>query len=967
MKWESDSLPSTSLSTSTRPRRSKTMQRLLFLGGLSVIALVLCYSRLYDGFQSTVFHHKHHHHKPQNAHEITARCRQLRTRAGPPDDFGRRSTSDRFEEGTRPVLIKNAKIWTGKRNGTEVIDGDILIDKGIIESIGHLDVTSDLVASYSGRLDVVDAKGAWLTPGIVDIHSHLGVSSSPELSGSDDSNSLKGTIEPWLRSLDGLNTHDEAYPLSIAGGVTTALILPGSANAIGGQAYVMKLRETSERSPSSMLLEPPYHINASFPNPNLPRSWRHMKHACGENPGSVYSDTRMDTIWALREAYTAAKKAKDDQDNFCSRALSDDWKDLGVFPEALKWEASVDVLRGRVKVNIHCYEAVDLDGFVRLSNEFKFPIAAFHHASEAYLVPDLIKRAYGKTPAVALFATNSRYKREAYRSSEFAPRILAERGLTVLMKSDHPIMDSRHLLYEAQQAFYYGLPYNLALASVITNSAEVMGMGHRIGYIKEGYDADLVIWDSHPLALGATPKQVFIDGIPQLGRAFVTKKPDNFQKIPRVPNFRKEAERVVAYDGLPPLEVKKTPIEKATVFLNVKTVTRRTQIGVQTSFTAQPGAVEGPNSSLGVVLVEKGRIACAGDQATCGLHTLRERKDIEYVDLEGGSIAPGLVTFGSPVGLEQINEEPSTNDGAIYDSLTDSVPALLGGNTAVVRASDGLDFGSRDALLAYRFGVTSAITAPKSKGFFGGLGVHFSTGASSRLEGGAVIQEITAVHVAVRHFGKPSISTQVAALRRLLQGKADGAAGHYFGLVRTGQIPLVIEAHSADIIATLVILKKEIEVDTRKLIKMTITGGAEAHLLAAELAEAGVGVILVPSRSFPYTWENRRILPGPPLTNQSSIEALMDHGVVVAIGCQEIWEARNLPFDVAWAAIESGGRITREDAFAIGSWNVERLLGVERDHESVDLVATRGGDFLDSHAKVVAIISPDSQTVNMVD
>jgi imidazolonepropionase-like amidohydrolase len=136
------------------------------------------------------------------------------------------------------VLIKNAKIWTGKKNGTQVIDSDILLDKGIIKSIGHLDVAGDLLSSYSRDLVIVDAEGAWVTPGIVDVHSHLGDYPSPMLSGAIDANSFAGTIEPWLRSLDALNTHD-TYPLSIAGGVTTSLILPGSGNAIGmyAQSY----------------------------------------------------------------------------------------------------------------------------------------------------------------------------------------------------------------------------------------------------------------------------------------------------------------------------------------------------------------------------------------------------------------------------------------------------------------------------------------------------------------------------------------------------------------------------------------------------------------------------------------------------------------------------------------------------------------------------------------------------------
>jgi len=111
----------------------------------------------------------------------------------------------------------------------------------------------------------------------VDIHSHLGVDSVPELKGAYDTNSYKGLTLPWLRSLDGLNTHDDAYRLSVSGGVTTANVLPGSANAIGGQAFTIKLRPTVERSSASMVLEPPHTLNGTELDPSLPPRWRQMK------------------------------------------------------------------------------------------------------------------------------------------------------------------------------------------------------------------------------------------------------------------------------------------------------------------------------------------------------------------------------------------------------------------------------------------------------------------------------------------------------------------------------------------------------------------------------------------------------------------------------------------------------------------------------------------------------------------
>ncbi|KAJ7183153.1 carbohydrate esterase family 9 protein [Mycena filopes] len=897
---------------------------------------------------------------PRSAAQLPAisRCRALQMQPGPPNDFHARrleSESDRFVPGTKPHLIQNAKMWTGNDNGTEIFSGDILIDKGLIQSIGYLG-SAKLLETYGSELVVIDAKNAFVTPGIVDIHSHLGVGASPALDGANDGNSFKGTIQPWLRSLDGLNTHDDAYALSIAGGLTTALILPGSANAIGGQAFAVKLRPTKERSSTSMVLEAPYTINSSFPDPTRPPRWRHMKHACGENPSRVYQNTRMDTIYAFRDAYNTASQIKKQQDQYCSRVLANDWEGLGEFPENLQWEALVDVLRGRVKVQIHCYEAVDFDGIVRLSNEFKFPVSAFHHAAEAYLVPDLIKKTWGPTPALAIFATNARYKREGYRASEYAARILADNNLTVLMKSDHAVMDSRYLLYEAQQAHFYGLPANLAIASVTSNSADVLGMGHRIGYIREGWDADLVIWDSHPLALGATPTQVFIDGIPQLSSPHVVKKPAAFQKTPAVPNFDREAKEAVEFDGLPPLEP--TAATGRVVFINVKSgfTSTTSEAGVEQMFSAPDGG------ALGTVVVEAGHITCT---VLCSANLA----DATVIDLEAGSISPGLVSFGSPLGLEHIQGEESTIDGPVNDALSpQGIPKILGGDGAIVRAVDGLLFQTRDALHAYRAGVTSAIVAPTSYGVFGGLGVAFSLGAAHKLERGAVLQEVTGVHMAVmQSFSVPSVSTQIALLRKLLLRPVDGPSKEWFQKVADGEIPLVVEAHSADIIATLILLKREVEHAKGRTMQMTITGAAEAHLLARELGEARVGVILNPARSFPYLWEDRRILPGPPLTVDTPISTFLAHNVTVGVGTLEIWDARNTRFDIAWASLAAGGNMTKAEVLALGSTNVAKLLGVKNAHRfTPDLVATRGGDLLSFNSKVVGVISAERGLVDLL-
>ncbi|KDQ57519.1 hypothetical protein JAAARDRAFT_156260 [Jaapia argillacea MUCL 33604] len=875
----------------------------------------------------------------------------------PPPNFHSRLESDRYSAGTKSVLIKNATIWTGGDDGHEIVHGEVVLDKGIVKYVGSR-APASLLDSLSD-LEEFNVQGAWVSPGIVDLHSHLGVYSVPSLSGASDGNSRKGPVLPWLRSLDALNTHDDAYRLSISGGITTAVVLPGSANAIGGQAFAIKLRPTAERSPTSMLLEPPFGINGSEVDPTLPPRWRLLKQACGENPSRVYSGTRMDTIWAFRQGYETARKIKVSQDAYCSSALSGHWEGLGEFPEDLQWEALVDVLRGRVKIQNHCYETVDLDDIVRLSNEFKFPIAAFHHAHETYLVPETLKRAYGHPPAIAMFATNARYKRESYRGSEFAPRILADEGLKVVMKSDHPVLNSRYLLYEAQQAHYYGLPANLAMAAVTTTPAEVMGMGHRVGYLKKG-----VVWDSHPLSLGATPKQVYIDGIAQLSHPHTTPKPPSFQHLPKTPNFDKETSDALKYEGLPPLEPREK-LELADVaFTRVGSVYVRdpkSRNGIRELY--------GRDGEEGVVFVRNGTVICA-DQIN-GSDNCMDKFMTSFtrvVDLAGGSIAPGLVAYGSPLALHEIQGEASTADGYVFDALEEEVPKIVGGEYSVIRAVDGLQYATRDALIAYRAGVTTGVTPPKSAGFFSGLSTAFSTGSAHKLEKGAVIQEVAAFHVSVGHGGNgaPSVSTQIAVLRRLLVGEVGGEMGEWIGEVKSGKIPLVINVESADVMATLIKLKEEVETEIGETIKVTFTGASEAHLLAKEIGAAGVGVILTPSRPFPQTWEQRRILPGPPLTEHNAVSLLLGHNVTVGIGIPENWAARNIRFDAAWAALEAKGDLSKTDTLALASVNLEKLLGVSVPTYEGDLVATWGGDLLEFESKVVGIVSPSKGIVDLI-
>ncbi|KAI0029653.1 hypothetical protein K488DRAFT_88507 [Vararia minispora EC-137] len=882
---------------------------------------------------------------PVNAREILLQCDEIQALPGPLPGFSERKFSDRFVPGTKDVWIRNATIWTGRVDGLETIHGDLLLSGGLIKHIGPV-TTANIEASEN--FEEIDVRGAWITPGIVDVHSHMGVESSPMLSGAVDGNSIQGTIRAWLRSLDGLNTHDESFHLAVSGGLTTSLILPGSANAIGGQAYAIKLRPTLERSPTAMLLEPPLDISGTASDYV---GWKHMKHACGENPARVYGDTRMDSVWAWRDAYNTARKLKEKQDSYCASVRQSRWDNLsGAFPQDLQWQPLVDILRGKVKVQTHCYEAVDFDNFVRLSNEFKFPVAAFHHAHEAYLVPDVLKHAYGPTPAVAIFAAFSGYKREAYHSTSFAARLLDDEGI----RSDHPAITSRFLLYEAQQVHHFGLPGHKALSSVTSTAAAVLGLNHRIGFIKLGYDADVVVWDRYPLALGATPQQVFIDGIPQL----VDTNPRSgslSQQPPKVPNYDLEAYDALKREGEPTLDTVST-ITGRTIFTNVSNVWTRNNAGVSNIYNKFP-----------CVIVEGGHIIEGATHEDCV--SLATQSVDAVVDLNGGSIAPAIVAAGTSIGLQEIAGEVSTIDGVVFEpSDTDAPRAVLG---TIPRAVDGLMYATRDAVLSYRAGVTTAVSAPSSSVGEYGLSASISTGVQHKLVQGAVVQADTAIYISLQHGTTPSISTRIASLRRLILGRTKGEAGSWFGMIALGLVRLVVRVDSADIIATLIDLKREVEAHTGAEMKLTVLGAAEAHILADELAAASVGVLVQP-RSFPYAWDSRRILPGPPLSEMGQAAYLWSKNVTVGLIPQGIddstpsmtgWAARNLRWDAGWVASQSN--LSMEDALALVSTNVDALLGVIVKPADADLVATSGGDLLSFEGKVVAVISPRRSLVDL--
>lgn len=209
-----------------------------------------------------------------------------------------------------------------------------------------------------------------------------------------------------------------------------------------------------------------------------------------------------------------------------------------------------------------------------------------------------------------------------------------------------------------------------------------------------------MLWDSHPLALGATPVQVFIDGIPQISSPHTVPKPASLQRAPVTPNFDKEAQLAVEYEGLPPLEPGKLNLSRIVVFMNISSIFAKGHTGnIVERFSALSA-----DSERATVVVQDGQVVCEQFGSTSSASSCASFLEASggqgprVIDLKGGSLQPGLVTAGSNIGLTHIPMEASTSDGQVYNPLVGPTPSIAGGDGYLARAVDGLQFATRDAL-----------------------------------------------------------------------------------------------------------------------------------------------------------------------------------------------------------------------------------------------------------------------------
>jgi len=379
------------------------------------------------------------------------------------------------------MVIVNARIIP--IDGATVENGFVCVADGKITQICAM--------PYTGNdTDCFDAKGGWLLPGFVDAHSHLGMWEDGLGFEGDDGNEDTDPSTPHMRAIDAINPFDRCFAEAAAGGVTTVLTGPGSANPIGGQMCMMK---TVGRSVDSMVLKAP----------------AAMKMSLGENPKTTYHGknqapvTRMATAAIIRENLAVAERYLRSK----NAALDDDETDEPDFDS--KCEALIPVIEGKLSVHFHAHRLDDILTALRISEEFALDCVIVH-GTQAHVAADIMNEKNVRILCGPLLCDRS--KPELRDLTPASPAILHAAGVSTAIITDHPVIPEQYINICAGLAVREGMPYDAALRAITLSPAEICGVADRIGSITQGKDADLVLFADDPLLLSSKPLAVWING-----------------------------------------------------------------------------------------------------------------------------------------------------------------------------------------------------------------------------------------------------------------------------------------------------------------------------------------------------------------------------------------------------------------------------------------------------------------------
>ncbi len=819
---------------------------------------------------------------------------------------------------TRATVIRNATILTAA--GPAIERGSVLLQNGKVAAVG-VTVTAPADAL------VIDASGKWVTPGVIDTHSHLGVYAAPGIESLADGNEMTNPNTAELSSEHAIWPQDPQFDLALAGGVTTMHILPGSANLFGGRSVTVK------------------NVAARTADAGAPYG---LKIACGENPARVYGgrnispSTRMGNVAGYRKAWQAASEYRDRW-----RKWKADGADLAKRPDRnLQLETLMGVLDGEIRIQNHCYRADEMATMIDISKEFGFKIASFHHAVEAYKVRDLL---VANDICASMWADWWGFKLEAYDGIMQNIALVHEAGGCAIVHSDSADGIQR-LNQEAAKAIRAGADAGITISRadavkwLSINPAKALGIDKVTGSLEPGKNADVVIWSGDPFSAYAHAERVFIDGAQVFDRADTGRVPRSDFQLgvpgPSVPASSVPSSSLVPSSSSVPSSV---PISRRAPAVPVPAPAQRlvpASGDVVAITNARILPVSGPAIERGTVVIRGGRIAAVGAN-------LPPPSGARVIDAGGKIVTPGWLDSGIHTGIVEI---PGSAKGTADQNTTD---ARVSAAFTVVDAFNG---NSTVIPVTRVEGITRALVTP------GGTGnVFLGQGAVMDLSGAQVPGSVTrAPAVMVALLGEAgagvaggSRSTAMLRLREILDDARDyGIHKAAYNIrqrrdyarsrldlealqpVLKGQVPLAIEANRASDLLAAMRLADEFKV------RLVLLGASEGWMVAEQLAKANVPVVVKPLTDIP-SFDSL----GATLENAARLSRA---GVTVALASFDTHNSRTLRQEAGNAIANGMDRDAALQAVTLTParlWGVDDRVGSLEAGKDADVVVWSGDPF----------------------
>lgn len=810
---------------------------------------------------------------------------------------------------SRTTVIRNATILTAA--GPAIERGAILLQNGKVAAVGQtVDTPADAV--------VIDAAGKWVTPGVIDTHSHLGVYSAPGIESLSDGNEMVNPNTAEVSSEHAIWPQDPQFDLALAGGVTTMHILPGSGNLFGGRSVTVK--NVPARTADAMKF------------PGAPYG---LKMACGENPMRIYGgrnsppQTRMGNVAGYRKAWAAATEYREKW-----RKWKADGSDPAKRPDRnLQLETLMGVLDGEIRIQNHCYRADEMATMIGIAKEFGYKIASFHHAVESYKVRDLLA---ANDICSSMWADWWGFKLEAYDGIRQNIALVHESGACAIVHSDSADGIQR-LNQEAAKAIRAGAEAGIAISRadavkwISINPAKALGIEKITGSLEPGKSADVVIWSGDPFSAYAHAERVFIDGAQVFDRGDNARsRRSDFQlgnvPVPAAPAVRARASAPVVRAAAPAVVTAPRPVPAAGEVIAITNARIHPVSGA---------AIEG-----GTIVIRGGRIAAVGSDVAAPAGA-------RVIDAGGKNVTPGFFDSAVQIGLVEI---PLSGEGTADQTTTDK------GLSAAFNVIDAFNANSTVIPVTRVEGITSALITP------GGTGnVIVGQGAVMDFGGAQVPGSVTrAPAVMVALLGEAgagvaggSRTTAIVRLREILDDAKDyGINRIAFNAkqrrdysrgrldlealqpVLKGQVPLAVQANRASDLLAAMRLADEFK------IRLVLVGASEGWLIADQLASAKIPVVIKPLTNIP-TFESL----GATLENAARLSRT---GVTVALASFDTQNSRNLRQEAGNAIANGMDRDAALRAVTLTPaqiWGVADRLGSLEVGKDADVVIWSGDPF----------------------